>query len=155
MGPSCDVWCLGCLLFELYTGRFLFQEKDWSFFFERITNDSLPILNETSLSAVGNNLFLVNLILYALNRNSEHRPNAAALLKRVNAVCRILGVDPEIVKFKQIDCYRQIVPTVDNGSFLEVSRPPITSISRPCSNDNVTSPVDPISARTNKQIDAF
>ncbi len=26
---SCDIWALGCLLFEILTGEFLFYNNDW------------------------------------------------------------------------------------------------------------------------------
>ena len=36
-GAASDVWSLGCLLFELVTGHFLFFDPDWICFFMRIT----------------------------------------------------------------------------------------------------------------------
>ena len=34
---SSDVWSLGCLLFELATGEYLFADGDWSRFYQRVT----------------------------------------------------------------------------------------------------------------------
>ena len=36
-GAASDVWSLGCLLFELVAGHFLFFDPDWISFFMRIT----------------------------------------------------------------------------------------------------------------------
>lgn len=35
-GPPADVWALGCLLYELVTGDFLFYDPDWIRFFVRL-----------------------------------------------------------------------------------------------------------------------
>ena len=35
-GPPADVWALGCLLYELLTGDFLFYDPDWIRFFVRL-----------------------------------------------------------------------------------------------------------------------
>ena len=35
-GPPADVWAAGCLLYELLTGRLLFDDPDWIRFFMRL-----------------------------------------------------------------------------------------------------------------------
>jgi serine/threonine protein kinase len=36
-GVAADVWALGCLLYELVTGEYLFHDEDYSRFFVRLT----------------------------------------------------------------------------------------------------------------------
>ncbi|RYG55134.1 hypothetical protein EON66_06010 [archaeon] len=54
-GSGCDIWSLGCLLFELLTGSFLFQSDDWVRFFITVTGGATtgPLLAETLSLAAG------------------------------------------------------------------------------------------------------
>lgn len=42
-GAPSDVWSLGCLLYELVTGSYLFADDDWIKMFVRITKVTSPI----------------------------------------------------------------------------------------------------------------
>lgn len=154
VGPCCDVWGLGCLLFELYTGKFLFMEKDWALFFERVTNDTVPVLSDQALDAIERNVFIINLLDFTLNRNPEHRPTAQGLLKRVNAVCRILGIDPEISNFKPTDCYRQLATTRDQHHS-DQARTHFASFSLPASNERLISKSEPLLFRVESDVCDF
>lgn len=49
-GSACDVWGVGCLLYELITGHFLFQDDDWARFYLTVTGDA-SLLGVSSLVA--------------------------------------------------------------------------------------------------------
>merc|ERR1719198_1189256 len=45
---SSDVWSLGCLLYEFVTGKFLFDDIDFSRFFARVCSESgEPIITDS------------------------------------------------------------------------------------------------------------
>lgn len=55
-------------MYELYTGEFLFYEKNWGTFFEKITKENVNIFNDDFNSKLSNNVFLIDTIKYILNR---------------------------------------------------------------------------------------
>ncbi len=91
VGSSCDVWSLGCLLYELYVGEFLFYDKDWSVFFEKITSEDYKIFNKEFKNRIDNNLFIGEIIKYILNRNPQQRPSVKNIKKKLKAIFRILN----------------------------------------------------------------
>lgn len=93
VGSACDIWGLGCLLFELYVGEFLFHSKDWSNYFYMVTNDAYTIVNEHVERKLDNNFFLIGLLKYVLVRNAQQRPSCRNVLKKVKAVRRLLSGD--------------------------------------------------------------
>ena len=48
-GQLCDVWSVGCLLYEMLTGEHLFGADNWTTFYVRLTDPSQPLLTEARL----------------------------------------------------------------------------------------------------------
>ena len=93
VSSACDIWGLGCLLYELYTGEFLFHSKDWSNYFYMVTNDSYTIINDHIENKLDNNFFLIGLMKYIMVRNAQQRPSCKSVLKKVKAIRRLISGD--------------------------------------------------------------
>ena len=82
-----DVWSMGCLLYELLTNRFLFNDSDWLKFYTRITSTKSDILEKQNKEALGlfsdrNHMHLmaqriVEFLESTLIRNPDLRPTAS------------------------------------------------------------------------------
>jgi serine/threonine protein kinase len=48
-----DIWSMGCLLYELITNKFLFNDNDWLKFYSRLTNSKYDILEKSNKEALG------------------------------------------------------------------------------------------------------
>jgi hypothetical protein len=99
----CDVWSLGCLVFELLTGSFLYDEAvtSWPTFFTRITrhaSDSLPLLPPDK-SALLTRLYgeaaakhvQEEVLLKLLVPNPDQRPSAALARSLLEAAAAALA----------------------------------------------------------------
>lgn len=85
------MWSLGCLLYELLTGRLLFERGDWTQFYLRATSASQPLLLSRDLEAVGHRESsvtkqLLSILNMCLVRDPMRRPSAAQVLQRVREV---------------------------------------------------------------------
>lgn len=103
-GPACDVWALGCLLYELYTGEMLFLEKDWTVFYNRLVSDEAPLLSPDNLFKLKNNLILVTLLNYILCRNPQQRPSVASIIKKIKGACTLLNIELHQDPHEPIPC---------------------------------------------------
>ncbi|CAE8681072.1 unnamed protein product, partial [Polarella glacialis] len=83
---SADMWSVGCLFFELFTGRFLFQDYDFASHWACTTGkDGGDVLNEVNERRLGGKGPLVEFLRYLLAPSPERRPNIEAALKKFDA----------------------------------------------------------------------
>ena len=82
-----DVWSMGCLLYELLTDKFLFNDNDWLKFYNRLMNPKSDILEKANKEAIGVasphnkaktvGLKIVEFLESTLVRNQDLRPTAS------------------------------------------------------------------------------
>jgi serine/threonine protein kinase len=70
-----DIWSIGCLFYELLTGKFLFYDPDWIRFYSRVTSKDQELVNESNRRELGNDPMLIDFLTSVLVRSSMHRPS--------------------------------------------------------------------------------
>ena len=91
-----DIWSLGCLLFELLTGEFLFSSED---LYVRVTSMNEELLTEDKRKMLGNSIYLVDYLNFLLVRDPARRPDiskAVGRFKHVHALMVNASVNPVI-----------------------------------------------------------
>ncbi|KAL6064721.1 NEK protein kinase [Balamuthia mandrillaris] len=81
-----DIWSLGCLLFELLTGQFLFLDKDPCHFFIRVTCPGQELITKEKKAMIENEQLLIDLIEYMLFRDHLLRPTIDDVIMRFRTV---------------------------------------------------------------------
>jgi serine/threonine protein kinase len=78
-----DNWSLGCLFFELLTGKFLFYDPDWMKFFVRVANKDQELLTAANKADLNQNALLIEFIISILVRNPFHRPTVDHIMTKL------------------------------------------------------------------------
>jgi serine/threonine protein kinase len=81
---------MGCLLYELLTGEYLFYTPDYVHFFIRVTSPNEQLLTDDKLLYLNNNIYLIDFLKYMLVRDPRHRPSISNVLKRFEHVHALL-----------------------------------------------------------------
>ena len=91
---SSDVWSVGCLFYELLTGKFLFYDPDWTKFYSRVTSKEQELINAQNRRELDNHPLLIEFLASVLIRNSLHRPTIEhVLIKFKKLYSEIVRVD--------------------------------------------------------------
>lgn len=88
-GQPCDIWALGCLLFEIVSGEMLQYDDDWSRFFVRITRTSLPVVDGDRLRLLDDTKSLeivLDLLKFMLVRDQSWRPSLSMVERRLDSL---------------------------------------------------------------------
>jgi serine/threonine protein kinase len=90
------VWAVGCLLYELLTGEFLFYDDDWIRFFIRVTSDGageiLPPERMEPLRSIQGGTHIMDFLANVFIRDPQLRPSIHDIAKR----CASLNIIPLI-----------------------------------------------------------
>lgn len=109
---SSDIWSVGCLFYELLTGKFLFYDPDWIRFFTRVTSKDQELVNAQNKKELGNNQKLIDFLCSVLIRNSLHRPTIEHVLSKFKRLYSdIAGLD-EVVLFDDKKRVNSICETI-------------------------------------------
>eukprot|EP00736_Rhodelphis_marinus_P013655 Rmarinus@m.14128 len=78
-GPPSDTWSLGCLLFELFTGRFLFSDERVFL----VPHADQELVGAEEKAALCHDSEIIDLLLFMLERDPVRRPTIADALFRL------------------------------------------------------------------------
>merc|ERR1712216_756003 len=86
-----DVWSVGCLLFELLTGEFLFFDDNWTAFFCHITDPKVKLITDQSRAMLDHDDDLIGFLEFILVRDPGRRPTIQEVLVKSTQVQEARG----------------------------------------------------------------
>ena len=88
-----DIWSLGCLFYELLTGKYLFEEHvdDYFSFNDKLNRLGInELITKNKEIELNSNFYLIDFLKYMLVRHTNMRPNIKCVISRFENIYSIL-----------------------------------------------------------------